>query len=152
MKTETYIRNEAMVKKLNQLLSDSQVYYQNLRAFHWLVKGPQFYQLHGLFEQMYNQVNDDIDDIAERILMVGGSPLHSFDDYLSQARLKPARDLSLPTDILPVVVANKEQLLVQFREIMALAGEIGDEGSASLMSAYIGAAEKELWMLNSLRI
>lgn len=150
MKKEVYIKNEKLEKKLNALLNDYQIYYQNLRAFHWLVQGPQFYHLHGKFEEFYNQANEDIDEIAERIMMIGGTPLIRFEDYLSQSSLKSEIGLRNASEILPVVVQNSEYLLVNIREIAAFAGEIGDEGTVALMSEFIAYYEKQLWMLNSL--
>ena len=144
-----YITNEEIEKQLNALLSDYQVYYQNLRAFHWLVQGPQFYQLHERFEEFYDEAAEDIDEIAERILMIGGKPLHTFSDYLEHALLKPQKDLEKPAEIIPVVIANLEDLLVSFREINDTAAEAGDEGTVALMSDFIGKTEKKLWMLNS---
>ena len=93
MKTEVYINNAELQEQLNHLLSDYQIYYQNLRAFHWLVKGPQFFQLHEKFEELYNESAEAIDEIAERILMIGGKPLYSFEDYLNKATLKAEKDI-----------------------------------------------------------
>lgn len=151
MKKEVYINNEELQKKLNVLLSDFQMYYQNLRAFHWLVKGQQFYQLHEKFEEFYDEAAEAIDEIAERILMIGGTPLHTFEDYLKHAGIKAEKGLVKPDDILPKVIDNLEYLLGAFREIAGAAGEADDEGTVALMSDFIGAAEKKLWMLNSLK-
>jgi starvation-inducible DNA-binding protein len=151
MKKGVYVNSEKLEGKLNQLLSGFQVYYQNLRAFHWLVKGPQFYQLHEKFEEFYDQAAEDIDEIAERILMIGGKPLHSFEDYLKHTGLKAEKDLVKASDILPVVIRNVEHLLGEVREVAREAGEIDDEGTLALMSDFISSFEKRLWMLNSLQ-
>ena len=150
MKSGVYINDEGLQKKLNLLLSDYQMYYQNLRAFHWLIEGPQFYQLHEKFEEFYDQAAEDIDEIAERILMIGGKPLHSFEDYLKNATIKAEKNLVKSSDILPKVIANIEHLLKACRDVLSSASDAGDEGTVALMSEFIGAAEKKLWMLNSL--
>ncbi|MBN2480137.1 MAG: DNA starvation/stationary phase protection protein [Bacteroidales bacterium] len=152
MSTEVYIKNEKIQEKLNVLLSDYQIYYQNLRAFHWLVKGQQFYMLHEKFEAFYDEAADDIDEIAERILMISGKPLHSFEDYLKHAGIGVEKNLEKATDIIPKVIANNEYLLLSFRNILEMAADAGDEGTVALMSDFIGAAEKRLWMLKSLQI
>lgn len=152
MSSKVYIENKQIEEKLNLLLSDYQMYYQNLRAFHWLVKGNQFYMLHEKFEEFYDQAAEDIDEIAERILMIGGKPLHSFEDYLKHAGIKAEKNLERSSDIIPKVIANIEHLLGSFRDIIEIAGDSGDEGTVALMSDFIGAAEKKLWMLNSLQI
>lgn len=151
MKKEVYIKDKSLQEGLNRLLSDYQVYYQNLRAFHWLVKGQQFYQLHEKFEEFYNQAAEDIDEIAERILMIGGKPLHSFEDYLKNASIRPEKDLVKASDILPVVVQNTEFLLGEARKMAGEAGDADDEGTVALMSDFIAAFEKRLWMLNNLQ-
>lgn len=152
MSLKVYIENKQIEEKLNLLLSDYQMYYQNLRAFHWLVKGNQFYMLHAKFEEFYDQAAEDIDEIAERILMIGGKPLHSYEDYLKHAHIKAEKNLEKASDIIPKVIANMEHLLVSFRDIIEIASDAGDEGTVALMSDFIGAAEKKLWMLNSLQI
>ncbi len=152
MKKNVYIDNKDISNKLNVLLSDYQIYYQNLRAFHWLVKGPQFFQLHERFESFYNEAAEDIDEIAERILMIGGKPLHSFEDYIKNASIEAKKDMEDPSGIIPVVIDNLESLLASFREMLVMAGDADDEGTVALMSDFIGAAEKKLWMLNSMQI
>jgi len=149
MKKDVLINNSELQQKLNNLLSDYQLYYQNLRALHWLVKGPRFFQLHEIYEKYYNEATDVVDEIAERILMVGGKPLHTFKAYLDTASIKPVENISNESEGLQVVIDNNEHLLAAYREILVFAGEIDDEGTATLMSDLIGAAEKRLWMLKS---
>jgi starvation-inducible DNA-binding protein len=152
MKSEVYIDNDDLRKQLNDLLSDYQIYYQNLRAWHWLVQGPQFYLLHEKFEEFYDQAADDIDEIAERILMIGGKPLHTFEDYLKTASIKPEKDMEKPAEILPKLISNAESLLGSFRKIVETASEADDEGTVALMGDFISNTEKQLWMLNSLNV
>jgi len=72
---------------LQQLLADFQVYYTNLRGFHWNIKGHNFFVLHSQFEKMYDDTAEKVDEIAERILMLGGTPANKFSDYLKVANL-----------------------------------------------------------------
>ena len=74
--------SELLVKELNVLLSNFQVYYQNLRGIHWNIRGKRFFDLHVKFEELYNDSQLKIDMIAERVLTLGGTPLHTFSDYL----------------------------------------------------------------------
>ena len=87
MKTLEFIKlNESgannVVASLQQLLADFQVYYTNLRGFHWNIKGHGFFVLHGKFEDMYNNAAEKVDELAERILMLGGEPENKFSEYL----------------------------------------------------------------------
>ncbi|MFO7939285.1 MAG: DNA starvation/stationary phase protection protein [Bacteroidales bacterium] len=151
MKKEVLINNSELQAKLNNLLSDYQLYYQNLRALHWLVKGPRFFQLHEVYEKYYDEAADVVDEIAERILMIGGKPLHTFQEYLNTSNIKPVEEISDESKGLQVVIDNSEHLLGSFREILDFAGKIDDEGTSALMSDLIGAAEKRLWMLKSMK-
>ena len=75
------------IEKLNKLLSDYQIHYQNLRGFHWNIKGKSFFTLHSVFEKYYDQAAERVDEIAERILMLGGTPMHTYQDYLDNSSL-----------------------------------------------------------------
>lgn len=87
-------KNQNVIAELNKLLADYQIYYQNLRGLHWNVKGPLFFSLHEKYEQYYNEAAEVVDEIAERILMLGGQPLHTFGDYLKTATLKEVVNVS----------------------------------------------------------
>jgi len=134
---------------LNNLLSEYQIYYQNLRGLHWLVRGSQFYQLHAKYEELYNEAAETIDEIAERVLMLGAVPFHSFEDYLRNASIKPVQNVSDGNRGVEIVVEEMTILLTKIREILEKASDAGDEGTASLMSDLISGFEKNLWMLDS---
>lgn len=134
---------------LNQLLADYQIFYQNVRGFHWNVKGREFFELHLKFEELYNDAVLKIDEIAERILTLEGLPLHSFSDYLKTATLNEEKGISNGIDGVGIVVNNLSVLIGIEREILSLATEAEDEGTLSLMSDYITETEKTLWMLNA---
>ena len=142
-------KNQNIAEKLNQLLADYQIYYQNLRGLHWNVKGNMFFMLHGKYEEYYDEASEVIDEIAERILMVGGQPLHTFGDYLKTAKLSEVSNVFDGKEGVRIVLDNNKYLLGQFNELLELAGESGDEGTAALMSEWIAAAEKRIWMLES---
>jgi len=134
---------------LNGLLSDYQIYYQNLRGLHWLVKGERFFSLHELYENYYNEAAETIDEIAERILMLGNTPLHSFKDYLDNATIAPAENISDGNEGLSVVIKDISILLEKARNILSTAAEVNDEGTVALVGELIPAFEKNLWMLNA---
>ncbi len=142
-------KNQNLIERLNKLLADYQIYYQNLRGLHWNVKGAMFFMLHEKYEELYNQASDVIDEIAERILMVGGEPLHTFGDYVQTATLKEIKNVSAGREGVETVLENTRFLLESFNEILDIAQEAGDEGTAALMSDWIGFAEKQIWMLES---
>ena len=135
--------------KLNQLLADYQIFYQNLRGLHWNVKGSMFFMLHEKFEEFYNEAAETVDELAERILMIGGKPLHTLSEYVENASLRELKNISDGREAVAAVLVNSKTLLQQFRDILNLAEEADDEGTASLMSDLIGSTEKRIWMLSS---
>ena len=142
-------KTSILVKKLNELLADYQLFYQNLRGLHWNIKGREFFELHVKFEEFYNDAIIKIDEIAERILTLEGEPLHTYSDYISHAEIKEEKSISNGVKGVEIVVKNFAVLILKEREILSLAADAEDEGTVSLMSDYITETEKTLWMLNS---
>ena len=140
---------EELSKKLNQLLADYQVFYQNLRGLHWNIKGKEFFELHLKFEEFYDDAVIKIDEIAERILTLEGEPFHTFSDYLNNSNIKEEKSVTNGIEGVKIIVKNFSTIITLEREILSLAGDADDEGTVSLMSDYISQTEKTLWMLNS---
>lgn len=138
-----------LTQKLNLLLADYQLFYQNLRGLHWNIKGREFFELHLKFEEFYNDAVIKVDEIAERILTLEGEPLHTFEDYLKHSDIKAEKGITNGVEGIKIIVNNFSTIILKEREILNLAGEAEDEGTASLMSDYISESEKTLWMLSS---
>ncbi|GGZ23378.1 DNA starvation/stationary phase protection protein [Echinicola pacifica] len=141
--------SKVLAEKLNNLLANYEIYYQNLRNFHWNVSGPNFFELHAKFEELYNEANEAIDETAERILTLGERPLSSFSEYIEQAVIKEAKKISEPTKMVEQVRDNLGTLLTLERETLEIASAQGDEGTVALMSDYITSKEKVVWMLSA---
>jgi len=135
--------------KLNFLLADFQIYYMNLRGLHWNVKGRRFFMLHEKFEELYNDTNEIVDEIAERILSLGEKPLHSFDDYLENKTIRITKNISDGDMAVRSILGNLNELLIQERDILEIASENKDEGTGALMSDLISSQEKLIWMLTA---
>ncbi|MEO9968096.1 MAG: Dps family protein [Reichenbachiella sp.] len=138
--------NKIIIDKLNELLADFQIYYQNLRGFHWNIQGKNFFELHVKFEELYTDAAMKVDEIAERILTIGGTPIHGFDDYLATAKIKPVKNVHDGETAVQTIVGNLEQIVTQEKELKGLAGEANDGGTEDQMSALIEEQEKTLWM------
>ena len=122
------------------------MFYQNVRGFHWKVKGDKFFELHAKFEELYNDLFIKIDEVAERILTLGGLPYHSFSEYSKISEIVETTSVKDGVDNVRQIVASFEVLLQLQREILAIANDADDEGTASLMSDYIREGEKLVWM------
>ena len=142
---------ENVANKLNKLLSDYHIHYQNLRAMHWLVKGPNFFQLHEAFEKMYDDAAEKIDEIAERVLILGFKPLHKYEQYLSNAEIKELEEVGNEGQLIERVKQDLQVLLKQEREVDESASDASDEGTIALMTELIPEQEKLLWMLNAMQ-
>lgn len=141
--------SKILVDRLNSLLANYEIYYQNLRNFHWNVSGPNFFELHAKFEELYNAANLGIDETAERILTLGERPFSSFSEYIENSEIKEAKNIQDAKKMVEIVRDNLNTLLNLERSALETAAAQGDEGTVSLMSEYITAKEKVVWMLSA---
>lgn len=139
--------SELIVVELNILLSNFQVYYQNLRGIHWNIRGKRFFDLHVKFEQLYNDSQLKIDMIAERVLTLGGRPLHTFEDYIKFNQLMIGKNVSNDEKAIHLIVDSLSKLLKIEREILEKASEINDEGTNTMISDFVSEQEKTIWMM-----
>ncbi len=142
-------QQQKTVEKLNELLCTYSVFYQNTRGFHWNVKGPQFFELHIKFEELYNSLQTSIDEIAERILTLGETPHHTLSDFLKHSKIAEACGLTEGSRIVEVISNSLTKLISMQQELLEITDETGDEGTNSLMSDYIRDQEKLLWMYSA---
>ncbi|MDH6252003.1 starvation-inducible DNA-binding protein [Chryseobacterium sp. H1D6B] len=136
-------------EKLNILLANYSVFYQNTRGSHWNIKGDQFFTLHPKFEELYNSLVLKIDEIAERILTLGGIPAHNYSDYLKVSSIKESKEVNDGTKSVENILNSFKIVLDLQRELLDITEKAGDEGTNSQMSDYIVEQEKEVWMYNS---
>jgi starvation-inducible DNA-binding protein len=138
-----------LAAQLNHLLSNFQIYYQNLRGIHWNVKGRSFFQLHDKFEELYTDANTKVDDLAERILTLGGEPLHTYADYLNNVKVPVGKGVSRDEDAVQLILDSLRELLLIERSLLPLAQEMGDEGTLTMITDTIGEQEKTVWMMKA---
>ncbi|MEM6358965.1 MAG: DNA starvation/stationary phase protection protein [Bacteroidota bacterium] len=138
-----------IIDQLNLLLSNYQIHYQNLRGFHWNIQGKHFFELHAKFEELYNDAALKIDEIAERILTIEGTPLHSFEDYLSTANVVSKKNIHNGEGTVGSIISDMKGILELEKRIKELATEAGDDGTEDLMSDFLDEQEKTIWMLKA---
>lgn len=139
-----------LAKDLNHLLAQYQIFYMNVRGFHWNIQGEKFFELHAQFEMLYTDLQIKIDEIAERILTLGHVPNHSFTTYLAEAEVKPAENVHSWRPAVESVLDAFQTIILLQRSILDKSDQIGDEGSNALMSDYIREQEKSVWMYSAL--
>ncbi|VDH03337.1 Dps family protein [Bergeyella zoohelcum] len=140
---------QKIVEKLNVLLANYSIFYQNTRGAHWNIKGEQFFTLHPKFEELYDGLVLKIDEIAERILTLGGVPSHNYSDYLKISTIQESREVNDADSCVRNILDSFKTLITLQRELLEIAGEAGDEGTNSQMGDYISEQEKDVWMYNA---
>lgn len=143
------VKTKELAVDLNHLLANFQIYYQNLRGIHWNIKGKGFFDLHVKFEELYTDANMKVDEIAERILTLGQTPLHTFDDYSANAQVPIGKNISQDDKAVRLIVDSLTVLLKIERQILDKSGDANDEGTNSMMSDFISEQEKTVWMMKA---
>jgi starvation-inducible DNA-binding protein len=143
------VASQELSNILNDLLANYTIFYQNVRGYHWNVKGSKFFELHLKFEELYNDLFLKIDEIAERILTLGFTPDHRSSKYLETALIKETSEVNDGNIAIENILSSFQELLLKQRVILNLSGDIDDEGTNSLMSDYIREQEKLVWMYSS---
>ncbi|MGD8451823.1 MAG: Dps family protein [Phycisphaerae bacterium] len=141
--------NANVEKGLNGLLADSTVLYEKLHAFHWYVAGPQFFQLHAKFEELYDRFAEVTDDLAERILTIGGKPVATLRGVLELAEIKEYTGTKSGPEMIAAIAADFEHLLDRSGKVIAAAEEADDRGTANLLDGLNDELQKTLWMLKA---
>ncbi|MEO8932824.1 MAG: Dps family protein [Xanthomarina sp.] len=142
-------KTKDIAKDVNNLLANFQIYYQNLRGIHWNIKGKRFFDLHVKFEELYTDANMKVDEIAERILTLGETPLHTFSDYTKLAKVPIGKNISQDEKAVGLIIDSLSELLKIERQILKKTDEAGDEGTNSMMSDFITEQEKTMWMMKA---
>lgn len=140
---------EIVAAELNILLANFQIYYQNLRGLHWNIRGKRFFDLHLKFEELYNDSQLKIDLIAERVLTLDTTPLHTFEDYIKYNKLEIGKNINNDELAIQLILDSLVKLLKIERVILKKASEIEDEGTTSMMSDFIVEQEKTIWMMKA---
>jgi starvation-inducible DNA-binding protein len=136
-----------VISKLGELLADYQIYYTNLRGLHWNIQGDKFFELHQLYEEYYNEMAEKIDDVAERIVILGGVPANSFSEYLKISSVKEINGISDWQIGVKNVLETMQLIVSKLREIQLTAIKAGDHGTVSLAVHELKAFEKKIWMI-----
>lgn len=142
-------QSKLLSEKLNSLLAAYQVFYINTRGFHWNIKGEKFFELHLKFEELYNDLQIKIDEVAERVLTLGYTPLHSYSAYLKISVVVEITNVSDGVKAVEQILGAFQTIIPLQRELLMLSANANDEGTNALMSDYIREQEKLVWMYSS---
>jgi starvation-inducible DNA-binding protein len=138
-----------LASKLNDLLANYSIFYQNVRGYHWNIKGEKFFELHVKFEELYNDLLLKIDEVAERILTLGFEPEHNYSAYEKKSSIKESKQVSDGIKAVKDILNSFKTIIPFQRELLQLSADANDEGTNALMSDYIRAQEKLVWMYSA---
>ncbi len=138
-----------LAEKLNELLANYSIFYQNTRGYHWNIKGEKFFELHLKFEELYNDLILKIDEVAERILTLGHTPKHNYTDYRTSSKIKESAQVSDGLKAVGDILTSFQTIIILQRELLTISSGAGDEGTNALMSDYVRQQEKLVWMYSS---
>lgn len=140
---------QELAVELNELLVNLQMFYMNTRGFHWNIRGEKFFELHLKFEELYTDLQLKIDEVAERILTLGETPVHSFSEIIKKSSISEVTDVSNGKKAVKSILESFEILILKERKILKLSADADDEGTNALMSDYIRFQEKLVWMYSA---
>lgn len=144
------MKTSQQIESLNKLLADVHLVYVKLHNYHWNIKGKHFFGVHKTTQEYYEYFTELYDDLAERILQLGGKPLVTVKDYLATASLKEeAKTDFLVEDVVKGTVADFESLLEGFRGLLSASQENQDAGTEAMSADVIKWLEKAIWMLKA---
>lgn len=138
-----------LAEKLNVLLAHYSIFYQNTRGYHWNIKGEKFFELHIKFEELYNNLQLKIDELAERILTLAHTPIHNYSEYKKLSKIGESKETSDGKKAVENILESFKIIITLQRELLTLSGDADDEGTNALMSDYIREQEKLIWMYSA---
>ena len=139
---------EDILNNLNAFLSDLNVFYRKIQNYHWNIKGREFFVIHAKLEEFYDEINTEIDEVAEHILMLGGQPLGTLQDYLENTKIQEAENRKVDaTIVFNELIKDFKELLQDVAKIKKISEEINEFKTSALMDGFIENYSKKLWML-----
>ncbi len=147
--TRKQAASKTLVKHLQALLANYHIHYQNLRGFHWNVKGPHFFTLHEKFEEYYTGTATRIDEIAERLRALGARPVTRYSDYLKTAQIQEAENTSDANGAVRQIINANEILRDHVLHVLEAAGQASDTATEDTFTPYLPELETHNWMLKA---
>ena len=140
-----------IINELNRFLADLNVFYRKLQNYHWNIVGKDFFVIHSKLEEYYDCINEQIDEIGEHILILGGQPLGTMKDYLANSVIVEANNEKVKDNLVfQNIIKDFETLLQKAIKIKEEADAQKEYGTSSLIDNYILDYTKKLWMLKQM--
>ena len=140
---------ENLHSALNVQIANWSVLYTKLHHYHWFVKGPFFFTLHEKFEEFYNEAASTVDEVAERLLTIGGTPVSTMKEYLSLATIEETKGKTTTDEMVSSLIADYKQLKSELKDLANLADEHNEDAINDLAVGLIGKIDIHIWMLSA---
>lgn len=134
---------------LNRQVANLNVLYVKIHNYHWYVKGPNFFTLHVKFEDFYNEVTAQMDEIAERILTLKGSPVATMKEYLELSSIQEAAGGEDAKTMVQNLIEDFATLSNEYQEGIEVADAAEDQPTSDMLTGFKADLEKHMWMLRS---
>ncbi|GGH57624.1 Dps family protein [Paenibacillus silvae] len=134
---------------LNRQVANLNVLYVKIHNYHWYVKGPNFFTLHVKFEEFYNEITVQMDEIAERLLTLKGSPAATMKEYLEMASIQEASGKEDANAMVQNLIEDFATLSSEYQEGIDLADAAEDQPTADMLTGFKADLEKHMWMLRA---
>ena len=144
-------KRASIAEGLSKVLAETYTLYLKTHKYHWNVTGPMFQNLHLMFETHYNALALAVDELAERIRVLGVKAPGSYSEFAEMSSVKddPTRDVDANT-MIANLLNDHEQVVRTAKDVLPILEGANDEGTNSLLGARIEFHEKTAWMLKSL--
>ncbi len=146
----THVKNQTELHAaLNRQTANWSLLGVKLHHYHWYVSGAQFFTLHAKFEELYTEAATYVDDLAERLLAIGGKPASTMTQYLALSELKEAAGSENPKEMVAQLVKDFAHVSEELKNAISAAEELSDQPTADLLIGIRSSVEKHTWMLNA---
>ena len=149
MVQQTQTRPSTMTEVLNRQVANMGLLYVKLHNYHWFVKGEGFFTLHSKFEELYDEITLHYDELAERLLAIGGKPVATMAETISMSSLQEASGNEQASAMVTQIINDFEQVAKEMKEGIEAAEQAGDQPTADLLTGLRQSFEKHVWMLKA---
>lgn len=141
--------NQSVQDAINKQVANWSLLYTKFHNYHWYVKGSTFFELHAKFEELYQEADKILDELAERLLAIGGKPVATFQDILAKTSLKEANGNETTDQMVQQLVSDFQQLTEELHEAIQIAEESADHSTADILTGVLTKIQKHSWMMEA---
>ncbi len=148
--TEHNQPNDEIIKDLQIQVANAFILYLNYKHYHWQTFGPLFRDLHRFFDELAVEVYETIDELAERVRMIGQNPVSRIDEFQAIATVDSAAKNSDMREMVKEANENVKRVIVEMRHAIKVADENDDPGTADVLTRFVQVHEKHEWWLRDI--